>query len=100
MTTQTLLALGIISALFVTGRIIELVIGFNASVVAFISGSAASAKVEVPHLLRTATFAIGITTLGGVLLSVQVLRWLFAPKITAAVTPALKPKPAQAKRVA
>jgi hypothetical protein len=73
-TKQTLLALGIVAALFATGWLIEQLLVFSAWVSTMKSGTVAGNPPEIPSVLRTATFAGSAGTLAFVLMSVQVMR--------------------------
>ena len=78
-TRQTLLALGIVAALFVTGVALEHLIVALQTHAPSADGLAGGARnaASVPHFFREASFALTFGTLALVLFSVQVMRLVF-----------------------
>jgi hypothetical protein len=76
--TQTLLAVGILAALFATGWLIEQLVSLTGWTMRLASGTTINGQVVVPKVLRTMSFVMSFGTLAAVWLSVQVLRVVYA----------------------
>ena len=90
---QSLMAALILFALWGTGAVIDILISAPNATSAARSALGSGADSPVPHVFRTASFALTFGTLAGVLLIVQILRFVVPQR----VAPVTAPKPVDRK---